>query len=388
MPIRLSPLSVGLVLLFAQPLFAEDVTIGFEGPPTQPSGTHYAVAQYDEAGFHFQPQGALATQPPYHMGRVGPATALRPDNGTTHLALLYGDSCVVTRSDSGPFRVRSIQLAEYSTVVSDAKTVTFTGYKWGGGTVTVSFTTDGVIDGPGGGADFQTFEFPDTFSGLARLEFTDIAAYDNLALTTETPPEPPAPELLSFSPVTVAINIASHVPAAGSSGNLSGTPARITLGNARIIAAARERGVLPAGDWALYVLYEREILDQQPGRWVFEARKATGERVNLNEIISLTALGEVRAYSQRKDAKSNNVKGTLTQEGFLRNRIDLAGELGEITAYGKVSIAYTLSGTVARPEARTKAKQAVFSGYLENGSIATVTLSFGKWLDGYAPLLP
>lgn len=378
-----------LNLLASLPLLAEDVTIGFEGPPTQPANTHFAISQYDEAGYHFQPSGPLDTTPPYRMGRVGPVTTNRPNNDTTHLSLLYGNSCVMTRADEGLFRVRSIQIAEYSTVVSAAKTVTFTGYKPNGDTVTTSFTTDGIIDGTGAGVDFQTFQFPNTFTGLVRLEFSDIAAYDNLALSTEAAPEPPVPVPLAASPVSVSIRIAKNVTATGSGGNLTGTPQRRTLGNAHIITAAIERALIPYGtNWTLYALYEREVLDQQPGKWVFEARKTTGERYNLNELMLLTALAETRTIAQKNDPRTNTVKGTLSQDVFYRQSIDLAGATGIVTAYGKVSVPYTLSGAVNLPHARTKVKQLSFAGTLDDGSVVDVTLTFSKWQDETAVLLP
>jgi hypothetical protein len=378
-----------LFLTMACPLMAVDVTIGFEGPPTQPDNTHFAIAQYDEAGFHFQPIGTLDSSPPYRMGRVGPNTAGRPSNGTTHLALLYGDSCVVTRADAGTLTVKSVQIAEYSIVVSSAKTVTFTGYKSNGSTVTTSFTTDGIIDGPGGAMDYQTFVFPNTFSGLVRMEFSDIVAYDNMVLSADLPPEPQIPVSLWVSPVTLTIGISENRKATGSSGALSSTPARLVLGNDQVIAAAVERGDIPSAvDWKLYVLYENELLSQRMGSWVFELRNSSGKRVSLAEHLSLEALGETRSFTQKKASKTGNVSGSLVQDVFYRNNIDLGEARGVVQAYGKVHAPYTISGTVTHSLALSILKQAAFSGAVNENSLVDVNLKFGKWHGESGVLLP
>jgi len=374
-----------LHVLAALSSVAGQVTVGFEGPPTQPANTHFAVQQYDEHGFHFQPDGPLDSAPPYRMGRVGPATTLRPNNGTTHLALLYGDSCVVTRPDGNLFSVKSIQIAEYSTVVSAAKTVTFTGYKTNGETVTVQFTTDGIMDGTGPAVDFQTFSFPDTFSGLTRLEFSDIAAYDNLVLEHEGAP----PVRLWAAPVSVSITTSTQVPATGTDGNLNSTPRRRSLRNSKIIAAAIERGAIPdSPDWELYVVYERDVLEQRPGRWVFEVRKPSGERATLNDYMHLEPLGETFSYAQHQGTKPQTIAGTLTHDIFFRFSLPLHETRGLVTAYGKVHVPYTLKGTAALPQARTNLGTMSFSGVLSDGSLADVTLTFGKWSGEFATLLP
>lgn len=87
-----------------------------------------------------------------------------------------------------------MDLAEYSTVVPDAVTVHFVGYRLDGSTVTTDFTTDGIIDGTGPLADFQTFYFGPEFSGLTRVEIpTSGWSLDNLVFTV---PEPSAGALL------------------------------------------------------------------------------------------------------------------------------------------------------------------------------------------------
>jgi hypothetical protein len=73
---------------------------------------------------------------------------------------------------TGPprFGLLSVDLAEYSTVVPDAVTVEFVGYRYDSSIVTTDFTTDGVMDGMGPLADFQTFYFDSRFADVVRVE--------------------------------------------------------------------------------------------------------------------------------------------------------------------------------------------------------------------------
>ena len=81
-----------------------------------------------------------------------------------------------------------MDLAEYSTVVPDAVTVQFIGYRVDGSTVTANLTTDGIIDGTGPIADFQTFNFGPEFSNLTRVEIpTDGWSLDNLVVSIPEP---------------------------------------------------------------------------------------------------------------------------------------------------------------------------------------------------------
>jgi hypothetical protein len=63
-----------------------------------------------------------------------------------------------------------VDLAEFSTLYAEPYTVPFVGYKLDGTTVTTEFTLDGVIDGIGPLADFQTFYFDSRFADVVRVE--------------------------------------------------------------------------------------------------------------------------------------------------------------------------------------------------------------------------
>jgi hypothetical protein len=85
-------------------------------------------------------------------------------------------------------------LTEYSTVVPDAVTVQFIGYYADGSAITTSFTTDGIIDGTGPLADFQTFNFGSGWTGLTRVEVPGYGwSLDNLVVAV---PEPTSGALL------------------------------------------------------------------------------------------------------------------------------------------------------------------------------------------------
>ena len=164
----------------------EPIHIGFEGPPPQPPGTSFFVQQYFESGMWFRPLGVIG--PGNGFGRTGGGIAALPENGTAYLQALLGDSLQFSFINLTPFSLISVDLAEYSTVVPDAVTVHFIGYRSDGSIVTQDFTTDGIIDGTGPIQDFQTFQFGPEFSGLTRVEIPTFGwSLDNLIVAVPEP---------------------------------------------------------------------------------------------------------------------------------------------------------------------------------------------------------
>lgn len=99
-------------------------------------------------------------------------------------------------TDGSTFSLVSVDLAEYSTGFSGQPvTVPFIGYHPDGSTVTMSFTTDGIIDGTGPLADFQTFDFnPQDWNNLTHVEIpSSLWSLDNLVVSV---PEPTTTALL------------------------------------------------------------------------------------------------------------------------------------------------------------------------------------------------
>jgi len=130
------------------------------------------------------------------------ATASFFGNNGTYYALSgsSANNFTVRHRENLPFSIFSLDLSEFA-VGWEAKTVTFVGYKAGGGTVSQTFTTDGLHDGTGPQDDFETFTFNSDFTHLTKVVAnTTTFAIDNIAVLVEgqesTPPAPPAPPLL------------------------------------------------------------------------------------------------------------------------------------------------------------------------------------------------
>jgi hypothetical protein len=174
--------------ILALPLLAcsaltQTVRITFDGPPPQPRNTQYAIAQYQEAGMLFKPLGPIDTAPPFRLTRNGGGLSFYPDNGTAYLQSASGDSLEFLPTDRTLFDLISVDLAEYSTVFTLPKSVTFLGFKANGQMVAQTFTTDGIIDGTGPVQDFQTFSFSPRWKHLVRVEVQpNLYSLDNLVI--------------------------------------------------------------------------------------------------------------------------------------------------------------------------------------------------------------
>jgi len=176
-----------LIFLSLEHCFSQDtLQITFDGPPSQPRGTQYGVHEYDESGMWFLPYGLGNV-----LLRNGGGGSFYPDDGTAYLQSQAG--IVLGFADGRSFDLLSVDLAEFSTVWSNPITVDFIGYHPDGSTVTAEFTTDGIIDGPGPLADFQTF----AFQGFTDVVSVDVPSYpfsmDNLVVAV---PEPASGSLL------------------------------------------------------------------------------------------------------------------------------------------------------------------------------------------------
>lgn len=177
------------------------IVLGYDAPKpyllpgaTQP-GTQVMIPYYDDQGFRTKAFGSIPSQPPYNgISIVGPnnsASAVRPHNGTAHIGILGSGSIEIFSLQNLAFRAHSIDLAEYSTVFTEPKSVTFQGVLVGGGSVFTTFTTDGVIKGGFSTGDFETFHFPPEFTNLASLRSSaSTYAFDNVTLSIIPEPAP------------------------------------------------------------------------------------------------------------------------------------------------------------------------------------------------------
>ncbi len=133
-------------------------------------------------------------------------------NGTTVASIFSGGPGLdaafsLTRADGAEFDLFSIDLAEFfnagDAMGAGGSTVyTFTGSK-AGTSVNRKFKLDGLSDGPGGAADFETLTFGTEWSGISSLfvsalnpsntEFLNYMAFDNISVTTVAPLPTPIP---------------------------------------------------------------------------------------------------------------------------------------------------------------------------------------------------
>lgn len=112
--------------------------------------------------------------------------------------------------DGSVFDLVTVDLAEYSTGFPTPFTLLLVGYRVDGSTVNGSFTTDGIIDGTGPLADFQTFTFGPEFSNLLRVEIPTYGwSLDNLHLNRQIP-EPNAAALVLFGASLVGWHRVRH----------------------------------------------------------------------------------------------------------------------------------------------------------------------------------
>jgi hypothetical protein len=155
------------------------------------AGTNeFAINYYAEQGMEFRPIGNG------QFGRSGGGAAdFFPRNGSAYLFGSFTDSLAATYVGGQRFGVVSVDLAEFSTLYQRPLTVQFVGYRPDGSTVSTAFVTDGVIDGAGPLADFQTFYFDSRFADVVRVEVPTFGwSLDNMVLSQI--PEPATSALL------------------------------------------------------------------------------------------------------------------------------------------------------------------------------------------------
>jgi len=167
--------------------------ITFNGAPDLPPGSARAMTDYYEDTMNFTP-----INPGGSFTRSGGGISIYPENNTEYVFQGVFSTIAGSRDFSLRFGLYSVQLAEFSTFHQFPQTVRFIGYRTDGNIVTTEFTTDGIIDGTGPLADFQTFYFDSRFSDLLRFEVpTHLYAMDNIYFYNAIP-EPGAFPLLTL----------------------------------------------------------------------------------------------------------------------------------------------------------------------------------------------
>jgi hypothetical protein len=168
---------------------ANAAVVTFDPPPIV--GGQVVTTSYTESGVSFTGSYAYTST----TVAASPGGDFFASNSSTgFVQLLFGSSMTIAMADSSLFSLGSVDLAEYSTVFVSPATITFTGYLSGGGTTSQTFTTDGVIDGPAGLADFESFVFNASFTGLASLVAdTTVFSMDNLEVNPASVSAVPVP---------------------------------------------------------------------------------------------------------------------------------------------------------------------------------------------------
>jgi len=164
----------------------------FEG---RAPGTWITGSEYHESGMRFWiPYG------PEGVALLGAGVSWAPDNGTGHLETSGGERLRFGFTNGMHFNLASFDLAEDRMIAVPFEVV---GYKDMGVMVSQSFTTDGIMDGPGGQADFQTFQFDSRFVNVYQIDIiTSRWALDNLVVSGV--PEPTAGGLAALGAAIAA----------------------------------------------------------------------------------------------------------------------------------------------------------------------------------------
>jgi hypothetical protein len=133
------------------------------------------------------------------------------DEGTIYIAEEAGSlglPITMARSSGGVFDLTGFDGAEVfvtpNTSFPDADILRAVGSIFGGGTITATFTLDGIRDGLGGVRDFQTFVMPAgwtnltsvTFDGLLNIEGPGGISLDNIVVDETGAPIPEPGTLL------------------------------------------------------------------------------------------------------------------------------------------------------------------------------------------------
>lgn len=108
------------------------------------------------------------------------------DSGSTYLlfhSVVGNNTLTMSQIGGGTFRLNSALLAEGRSPASgslsdNATSVLVTGNLFGGGTISTTIILDGIVDGPGGVADFQLATFNPGWDNLTSVVFDGVGGND------------------------------------------------------------------------------------------------------------------------------------------------------------------------------------------------------------------
>lgn len=119
-------------------------------------------------------------------------------NGTSFLVVSPNANGTLIITNGGAAFSATSFAADTFTHILGATTITVTGTLVGGGTISQTFVTDAIGDGPGPNVDFQTFSLVG-FNNLVSLQFMSVSkpfALDNIDLNGGAAPVPEPATLL------------------------------------------------------------------------------------------------------------------------------------------------------------------------------------------------
>lgn len=134
-------------------------------------------------------------------------------NGTTYLAVDdYNGAATITMSlvGGGTFGLTSFDIAEWALSADWASEVRLTGNLFGGGSIVTTVSLDGIADGIGGNADFETVVLG--WSGLTSVVFDAVNGSGDLyyALDNISTEVPEAASLGLFGLGLVGLGLAAR----------------------------------------------------------------------------------------------------------------------------------------------------------------------------------
>lgn len=145
---------------------ADAVVIDFESVPT---------GDCLNIGTSLTTQGFTFTTPSSNFFTCDGTRSSLASNGTTTLGSeAFPAQATMTQVGGGAFALLSLDLGELRTSTGPGNQVRIDGVVFGGGSVSTLYSLDGINDGAGGLADFETFILQAGFGSLSEVTFTGL----------------------------------------------------------------------------------------------------------------------------------------------------------------------------------------------------------------------
>ena len=165
-------------------------TLTFDAPPSS-GAVQFSSATFQ--GFTFSTPGS------FNHVASGHFSAAVAHNSSSYVVVAPSAGSAVTMSNGQAFSVQFFD-ADTFVHIQGTSSITVTGFLSNGGTISQTFITDAIGDGPGPNADFQTFALSG-FTDLTSIQFlsnNNAFALDNICVTTTTAPVPEPGTMVLF----------------------------------------------------------------------------------------------------------------------------------------------------------------------------------------------